>query len=173
MATGVDQIFLEKTREALAILGVGAASKAYLLSGMDDQSSSLTNGDHIEFDEQKAVDASARIAQSSGAGQLSGLFTLAAGRVYFLAAFLSPIFSAAGSAPFQWRNNTGAVAIGNQGGSSAGAAGQGSRPLVWAIIAPAVETEVELRFNGAPSNLSTIEGSGPVQESGAIILEIG
>lgn len=147
-------------------------AKSYLVTGMDDQNSNLTSGNHIEFDEQLIVDASGRIAQSAGAGQLSGLFTLAAGRVYLLACFVRPIFSAGGSADFRWRDNTAAAFIGNQGGSSAGGVGQGSGSLMWAIIAQAVETEVELRLGGS-TNMTVLEGSGPVQETSAIIVEIG
>ena len=172
MGTGASQIFVEQLREGLEILGVGAG-KAYLETGMDDQNANLTVNNHVEFDEQRVVDASGRIAQSAGAGQLSGLFTLATGRVYLLAAYVATTHGAAGTATFRWRNNTAAGFIGSQGGSFTPAIGGGPRALAWAIIVTSVETEVELRLDSAPTNLTQIDGSGPQQETSAFIVEIG
>jgi hypothetical protein len=174
MPTGADQIFVERTRQALAILGVGATTKAYLETGMDDQGSSLTVNNHVEFDEQRIVDASGRIALSAGAGQLSGLFTLAEGLVFLCVAYVATTHSAAGTATFRWRDNNIATAFGSQGGAFTAAAGNGPRALAWGIIDTSGEArEIELRIDSAPVNLTQIDGSGPQQESSAFILEIG
>ena len=173
MGTGASQIFTEQVREALEILGVGAG-KAYLETGMNDQVSNLTFGNQIEFDQQRIVDASGRIAQSSGAGQLSGIFTLAANRVYLCLAQIHCTFSAGGFAGFKWRDITNATEFGNQSQSSAAAVGTNTfLGQAYGIIAPSTLITAHCRINFAPSNLTNILGDGPDQETFAQIFEIG
>lgn len=173
MGTGASQIFVEQLREGLEILGIGAAAKAYLEAGMSDQNANLLQNDHIEFNQQRSVDASGDIALSAGAGQLAGLFTLAAGKTYLCVAYIAGTFSAAGTATFHWRNNTGAAFIGSQGGTFAAGAGNGPRAYCAVIVEAAVQTEIEVRQNSAPVNLTQIDGSGPQQETSVYIVEIG
>lgn len=173
MGTGASRIDVEIVREALEILGVSGSGKAYLEAGMSDQNSNLAQNDHVEFTQQRSVDASGRIALSAGAGQLAGLFTLAAGGVYLCVAYIATTHSAAGTATFHWRDNTAAAFIGSQGGTFTAGAGNGPRAFCAVIIAPAVETEIEVRQNSSPTNLTQIDGSGPQQETSVFVVEIG
>lgn len=116
MATGADQIFVERTREALAILGVGGGGglSSYALvgrSGSDNaQTTNVSAGDHLEFNfiiEGNGVSV-------SGAGgsqdQANGLIELESGGIWLLVGTIGVDFSdAAGSVNFRWRNNTAGV----------------------------------------------------------------
>jgi len=125
------------------------------LSG--DQSTGLTNGDPIQWD-----------TDSSSAGNditLDGVtnvgrFTLAAGKTYKLSAMLQAVFSgSSGTATFQWYNVTGAAYIGKQHTAvpmNSTNLSNIASPAV-AYVTPSVSTDVELRLNGIPTSLSSIE----------------
>ncbi len=175
MGPGASQIDVEIVREALSILGIGGATpKAFLHAKMDDQNSSLTTSDHVEFDDVLEVDASGDIALAVGAAQLGGLVTLAAGKTYlFLAGIRADFSGTGGVVRLPVRNNTAAATFGTNiealpvsgGNSQAVAIGGG-------IITPAVETEVELRITGV-FQLSSFRGAGAVGNTWLLVIEIG
>ena len=96
MATGADQIFVERTREALAILGIGSPS--YLHAPLNaDQTTGLSG--HVEWRDSGDVEnggwqSSGDIAVSTGAGQLAGIVTLPAGKLWLVQAHVAATFSA-------------------------------------------------------------------------------
>jgi hypothetical protein len=116
VATGASQVFVEQTREALAILGVGASVNlggyGLVIMGADQQAN-LDAGDHVEF---TGFDGEATgIAVSSGAGQANGLITLQPG-VWRMDCWLRGLFSGpTGSCEFQFRNNNTASVFGVSG----------------------------------------------------------
>ena len=119
MSTGACQIFVVQVREAAAILGIGGPPaptvKSYALVRMGTtQSTNLTAGNHIQFNAISEQSANNDIGVSTGAGQLAGLISLPAGKVFELSAEVGVIFgSAASSFRFQFRDNTGAALLGD------------------------------------------------------------
>ncbi len=176
MGTGASQIFVEKVREAAAILGLGTPALAYMLASMDDQSSNLGSGNHVEFDSDEVNDGSGAIALATGAGQLGGLITLAAGRVYEITASLVVVYgSVSGFLRYVWHDNTGNVDFGIRGGQRSLTFGTDifTPGIATAIFAPAVETEIELRIDGE-FQPTTIRGlTAPEGTSFAKVVEIG
>lgn len=154
MGTGASQIFVEQVREAAAILGLGApAAKAYMLASMSAQSSNFTPPDHIEFNSVLDVDASGDIVLTTGAGQLAGLITLGANRIYEVSAQLSTEFlGATGAFAYSWRNNTAAADIGTRGSQRpqthiGSTAEQGIASAI--VVVGATPQEIELRIRSS------------------------
>lgn len=113
MATGADQIFVERTREALGILGIGGPVSAYALLERrgDDQDVNVIAGDHLEFNNGAAFSG---VSVSSGGAQdqASGLIELESAGVWLLICWMSVDFSAnTGSVNVAWRNNTAAAVL--------------------------------------------------------------
>lgn len=176
MATGASQIFIEQLREGLEILGIGGApAKAFLSARMDDQSTSLTTADHIEFDQQLEVDGSGDIALSVGAGQLGGLITLAPAKTYLLVAAMMCDFSGTGGVVrVRFRNNTLAAEFGAQGEAIPVSGGNQAR-AAWfhGIVTTGAAPEiVEARITGV-FQFTSFRGAGPVGNTQLIVLEVG
>ncbi len=165
-----------KKRAQIGSLPSSAVAKAYLHARMNSQSTDLLAGDHVEFDDQLIVDASGDISLAVGAGQLAGLITLAAGKVYEVTTGIRADFSAAGGVVrFRLRDNTGAVEFGNQSELfvRTGTSQVESLAIATGIIAPTVITEIELRITVAVS-LLTIQGlSSAAGQSYVKVVEIG
>lgn len=177
MATGASQIFVEQVREAAAILGlVAPVAKAYMLASMDDQSANLNNGDHVEFDSDEVNDGSGAIVLATGAGQLGGLITLEAGRVYEITASLVVSYgSVSGFLRYIWHDNTANADFGIRGGQRSTTFGtdEFSPGIATAIFAPAVDSEIELRIDGE-FQPTTIRGLGAAQGTSFVkVVEIG
>ena len=178
MATGVDQIFVERTREALAILGVGGVpAKAFLSARMDDQNSNIAQNDHVEFDEVLEVDTSGDIALAVGAAQLGGIVTLAIGKTYFFMAGIRADFTASGGVVrLRFRHNNVATLFGSQLEALpvTGAGNAQSISVCHGILPVSGEVAiVELRITGV-ANLSSFRGAGAsVGNSWLSVVEIG
>ncbi len=104
MGTGADQIFVEQTRNALAILGI--QSPSYLHAPLNANQASPSG--HVEWRDTGDVEnggwqSSGDIIVSTGAGQLAGIVTLPAGKVWLVQAHLAASFSAStGLLGCQW-----------------------------------------------------------------------
>ncbi len=165
-----------KKRVKIGSLPPSAVAKAFLYARVVEQTTDLLVGDHVEFDDQLIVDASGDISLTVGAGQLAGLITLAAGKVYEVTAGIRADFSAAGGVVrFRLRDNTGAVEFGNQNELFArtGTSHVHSMETATGIIAPTVTTEIELRITAVVS-LITIRGiNAAAGQSYIKVVEIG
>ncbi len=164
MSTGASQIDVEVVREALAILGIGGTpTKSYALIRMGStQSSDLGANDHIQFDSITEQSANNDISVSTGAGQANGLVTLPAGKVFELSCEVGVIFgTAASSFRLQFRNNTGAVLLGEfvaiEPFTLAGDLHSSS--VCWAF-APAGALEIEARIIFVSGSITQIQQSG-------------
>ncbi len=165
-----------KKRAQIGNLPSSAVAKAYLHARVDEQTTDLLVNDHVEFDVQSIVDASGDISLAVGAGQLAGLITLAAGKVYEVTAGIRADFSAAGGVVrFRLRDNTGAVEFGNQSElfARSGTSHVHTLAIATGIIAPSVTTEIELRITAVVS-LTTIRGiNAAAGQSFIKVVEIG
>ena len=130
------------------------------LSG--DQTTNLASGDQIEFD---------TIGLNDGITLATGVFTLPAGGTYLVFGSVGALFSGAtGSAQIQWRDNTGAALFGKQTiitppTNTNHVAGS---PIVGGLIAPSVDTDIELRLTASPTALTHWESD----DSWALIIEV-
>ena len=164
MATGADQIFVERTREALAILGIGGPTvKSFALIRMGTtQSSNLLAGDHIQFNAITEQSANADISVSTGAGQANGLITLPADKIFEVSCELGVLFgSAVSNLRLQIRDNTAAALIGEfvfiEPFTLAGDVHSSS--VCWAF-APASTLEIEARIILVGGTITQIQQSG-------------
>ena len=167
MPTGASQIFVEQVREAAAILGIGGPPaptvKSYALLRMGTtQSSNLLAGDHVQFDTITEQSANADIAVSTGAGQLSGLITLPAGKIFEVSCELGVLFgSAVSNFRLQIRDNTAAALIGEfvfiEPFTLAGDVH--SSMVCWAF-APESTLEIEARLILVGGTITQIQQSG-------------
>lgn len=177
MATGASQIFVEKVREAAAILGIGGGGggAAYLSARMDDQSTSLTTADHVEFDDVLDVDTSGDIALSTAAGQSGGIITLAVDKTYLFMAALRTDFSVTnGVVRCRFRHNNLAAEFGSQLEclSRTGSSNAQSVNSCQGILAVSGEVAtVELRITGVAS-LASVRGAGATGNSWLLVREI-
>ncbi len=165
MATGASQIFVERVREAAAILGIGTPAptvKSYALISLGTtQSTDLLAGDHIQFNAITEQSANNDISVSTGAGQANGLVTLPAGKVFELSCEVGVLFgSAVSSFRLQFRNNTGAVLLGEfvqiEPFTLAGDVHASS--VCWAF-APAGALEIEARLVFVSGTITQIQRS--------------
>lgn len=153
--------------ELQTLIATPPVVKAFMHATMDEQSTNLDAGKHIEFDDELENDGSGAIVLSSGGGdQTDGLISLAAGKIYELTASLQLSFSsAAGVIDCSFRNNTAAAVIGTRGKN---------QPLTWvtnnvwlnpvatAIIdttAGAVEVELRILSSSAVFDIPAFEAS--------------
>lgn len=178
MATGADQIFVERTREALAILGIGAGgAEAYFQATISvDQIANFGPTNHVEFQNEIENDGGGFISLATGAGQANGLITLAAGKIYVLAAGMNCGFNAAlTTARFKWRNNTVAAGFGNvaEVQPDSFSLNFGKTPMCMGIVdlVGGEQTEVEVRIIVA-AGLISILGAANVGETFCLIHEM-
>lgn len=94
MGTGASQIFVEQLREGLGILGVQIPS--YLHAPLNANQASPSG--HVEWRDTGDIEnggwqSSGDITVSTGAGQLAGIVTLPAGKVWLVQAHLAASFT--------------------------------------------------------------------------------
>lgn len=150
MATGASQIFVERVREAAAILGIGGGGAAKLFATISLSASQNTNvqaGDHIQFDTIKQESPSSGITVSTGAGQANGLVTLPQGHVFKLSGYVnSQANSATNNLILQFRNNTDALLLGPETRIIMNTNSWGSCIPIAFIDTAAEAKEIELRI---------------------------
>jgi len=139
------------------------APREYLQAGMTaDQTANLTDGNHIQFNLSRG---GYNIPMTSGSGQLAGIFTLAPNKTYRLQAEAGFTFgSASGLARFRWYNITAASLVGSAARvrPRTDTSDASNQPIAGAVISPTVSTEVEVRFPGGNSNITSVR-SGSVE----------
>lgn len=162
-ASGADEFPRVQLGETHLFSGGGAVVKSYALIRMgSSQGSDLLAGDHIQFDSITEQSANNDIAVSTGAGQANGLITLPA-KVFELSCEVGVLFgSAASSFRLQFRNNTGAVLLGEfvtiEPFTLAGDVHSSS--VCWAFAPGAGAIQIEARIVFVSGTITQIQQSG-------------
>lgn len=151
---------LEKWR-VLSGAGTGGAGTGTFISAAlsADQITSLTVGDHVEFDTNTPpTGADGGIVLQTGVAQANGIFELKANKTYFLTGAVRPNFNATNTVQMAWFDITNATEIGRKTVFTEVANLQ-NQPLEQIIFTPTTDVNVELRivFVTTPANFTAID----------------
>ncbi len=164
-----------KRRITFAGLISALSAKAYTHARMNDQSTDLLAGDHVEFDLVNATDGGGDVNLNAGVGQLGGTVNLRANKVYKVFSALRVDFSGAtGVIRYQLRDNTGAALFGSEGivvAQTSAADDGGDIPATGIIAVGGVDIEIEVRII-AVTAITAIKGASSVGDSTLEIIEI-
>ena len=111
-----------------------------------DQTANITATSHIEFD---TLDEDGGITLATGAGQADGIFTLLAGKKYFLSGAVRPEFSGAtGQLVMAWYDITNTAEIGKRAiyESQTHASNNANQPKAEVTFTPTTNVTVEFRI---------------------------
>ena len=144
------------------IAAAGAGVKSYALLRMGTtQDSTAVAGNHVEFDTITEQSANADISVSTGAGQLDGLITLPAGKIFKVECQVAAILvSTVASFRLQIRDNTAGALIGDFVlVEPFSVASEVHSPVMCMAFAPASSLEIEARIVSVTGTIVQIQNS--------------
>jgi hypothetical protein len=147
---------------SITINSTGAAVKGFIQASMSaDQTTSLTVGNHVQFDTSDF--AQSGLTVSSGSGQAKGTFTLAANKTYMLTGFIFADYTGAGSysVDLRWRVVSGAL-FGKTAHvvSTKASNTESSLPVAGAVLTTTATTTVQLEITVVVGGFDTLKSSG-------------